>query len=285
MTEKILIIGASGSIGLEIAKRLISKEKQVRIAVRNPVKAKKLKLKGAEFVHFSYSEKETFKPAFENVKKIVLVSPPSFFNIHEQVIEAIDEAKQEKVKLVVNISAMGIEKEKSNPMNIIEKHIVKSGLDYVFLRPNCYMQNFNDLFKNFIKDENQIAAPAGDEKTSFVDLRDVADFAVEALLNGRLKNKSYTLTGRQALNLHVVSYLFSENLKREINYNKISEAEFNKTLVNAGWPKVTIEGTLQLCNYIKGNTNSVITTDLKKVLKREPIKFEQFIKENIKNWK
>ncbi|MCB0746570.1 MAG: NmrA family NAD(P)-binding protein [Ignavibacteriales bacterium] len=285
MKETILIIGASGSIGLEVANRLIEKEKHVRIAVRDPEKAKKLKLNNSDFVHFEYTKEETFKPAFEKVKKILLVSPPSFLNIHKQVNKAIDDAIKEKVKLIVNISAMGTENDTKDPMCIIENHIINSGIDYVLLRPNCYMQNFKDLFRDFIKDDDEISAPAEDTKTSFVDLRDVADFAVQALLKANLKNKSYTLTGSQALNMHVISFLFTEALNREINYRKISEEKFKKILQGSGWSQVTIEGTMQLCNYIKGNSNSQITDDIKKVLKREPIKFQKFIMDNLKNWK
>ncbi len=64
-------------------------------------------------------------------------------------------------------------------MKKIEDHIRKSKVDSVFLRPNCYMQNFKDLFRNLIVEENQISVPADDAKICFVDVRDVADVAVK----------------------------------------------------------------------------------------------------------
>lgn len=285
MSQKILVIGATGSIGLEVAKRLLEKKIPVKIAVRNPAKAETLKLDDTEVVHFEYGKPETFSNAFNSVSKILLVSPPSFLNLEKEVINAINVAKEKGIELIVNISAMGVENDGEDPMRKIEKHIESSGMSYVILRPNCYMQNFTNLFRDFIKNHNEISAPAEDSKSSFVDLRDVADVAVKVLLDDSFKNKIYTLTGPQALNLHVIAFLFSEELKRDINYSKITEDFFKKTLLSSGWPQITIEGTLELCNYIKGNSNSKITEDIKKILNREPINFKQFIKDNIEVWK
>jgi len=285
MAEKILIIGATGSIGLEVAQRLVAEKQPVRIAVRNPDKAESLNLNGSEVVHFEYQKPETFFNAFKSVSKIVLVSPPSFLRIHDDVIHAVNVAKDSGVKLIVNISAMGIDKDENEPMRLIEKHIQKSGLNYVLLRPSCFMQNFTNLFRDFIKEDNEISAPAEDAKSSFVDIRDVADVAVRVLMDDNFNKQIFTLTGKQSFNLHVIAYLFSEELKREIIYSKISEDFFKKTLLSAGWPIITIEGTLELCNYIKGNSNSKISDDIEKILNREPIKFEQFIKDNSDIWK
>lgn len=284
MTDQILIIGATGSVGLEVAKRLSKLKIPVKIAVRNPERAKSLNLKGVEFVQFDYSEVESFDQAFANVDKVLLVSPPSNLKLHKNVKDAIDHAIKSGVKLIVNISAISIESDLEKPMKDIEGHISKSKLDYVFLRPNCYMQNFRDLFKDFIIKENQITVPADDGKVCFVDVRDVADVAVKALIDDKLKNKIFSLTGNQSINMHVVAYLFSEVLNREIEYNKVSKTEFEKILKSAGWPASTIEGTIQVCSHVKTGKTDVITNDIQKILGREPINLEKFIRDYMDNW-
>jgi len=285
MNDKILIIGASGSIGLEVAKKLIKKEQPVKIAVRDPERAKKLNLSNAEFVKFDYLNSDTFNTAFEKVKKLVLVSPPSYLKIHDYVINAIDTAIKNGIELIVNISALSIESDLDKPMKQIEDHIKKSGIDYVFLRPNCYMQNFNDLFRDLIVSEEEITLPVDNVKTSFVDVRDVAEVAALALNDDNLKNKTFKLTGKQLLNLHVIAYLFSDALNKEINYRNISNEMFEKILKSAGWPSGTIEGTLQLCSHVKKGTTSVVTDDLEKLLQREPIKFQKYINDYLDIWK
>lgn len=284
MTDQILIIGATGSVGLEVAKRLSKLKIPVKIAVRNPERAKSLKLKGVEFVQFDYSVQETFDQAFANIDKVLLVSPPSNLKLQKNVKKAIDHAVKSGAKLIVNISAISIESELEKPMKDIENHIAKSKVDYVFLRPNCYMQNFKDLFRDFIIKENQITVPTADAKICFVDVRDVADVAVKVLTDDKLKNKKFNLTGNQSLNMHVVAYLFSQGLHREIEYNKVSKTEFEKLLRSAGWPASTIEGTIQVCSHVKTGKTDVITNDIKEILGREPIKLEEFIKDYSDNW-
>ena len=284
MSDKILIIGATGSVGFEVAKRLVNLNEPVKIAVRNPDRAKSIKLKKVEFVQFDYHDTSTFANALENVKKVLLVSPPSYLKIQDSVISAIDAAINAGVKLIVNISAISIESKLDKPMKEIEDHIKNSKVDSVFLRPNCYMQNFNDLFRNLIIEENQISVPANNAKICFVDVRDVSDVAVKALTDSKLKNNTYKLTGKRSLNMHVVAHLFSEELHREIEYNSISEQLFEKSLITAGWPAGTIEGTLQLCSHVKSGETAQTTDDIEKILGREPIKFEKFIRDYSDNW-
>lgn len=284
MLGKTLIIGATGSVGFEVAKRLNDLNKSVKIAVRNPDKAKSIDLDKVEFIHFEYMKPETFEKAFKGIKNILLVSPPSYLKIQDSVISAIDSAIKNGVELIVNISAISIESDLDKPMKMIEDHIKKSNVNSVFLRPNCYMQNFKDLFRNLIIEENEISVPANNAKICFVDIRDVADVAVKALTDDKLINHTYKLTGKQSLNLHVVAHLFSESLQRDIEYNSISEDLFQKRLIAAGWPSSTIEGTMQLCSHVKSGETAESTDDIQNILGREPIKFEQFIKDYADNW-
>ncbi|MCB0730890.1 MAG: NmrA family NAD(P)-binding protein [Ignavibacteriae bacterium] len=284
MSEKILIIGSTGSVGFEVATKLLHLKLPIKIAVRNPERAKTINLIDAEFVYFEYNKPETFKSAFEDVTKLLVVSPPSYIGIQDNVVNVINSAIENGVKLIVNVSAISAESELDKPIKKIEDHIINSGVDYVILRPNCYMQNFKDLFRDFISQENIITVPANDAKTSFVDIRDVADVSVKALTNDSLKNKVYKLTGKQLLNMHVVAHMFSEGLNREINYQNISKEQFEKILKSAGWPLSTITGTVQLCSHVKNGGTAVVSDDIKKILGRDPIKFEQFIRDYAEIW-
>lgn len=285
MKEEILIIGSSGTMGLEIAKKLIDKNQFVRVAVRDPNKAEKMNLRNTQFVKFDYFDSETFSLTFKNIKKLLLVSPPSYYGIQEKVINAINSAIENGIELIVNISAISIESKLDKPLKEIENHIKKSKIPHVFIHPNVYMQNFMYLFKDFIVSEEEIAIPASNAKVSFVDMRDVADVAVCSLLDEKLKNSTFKLTGSQSINFHVVSFLFSEALNKKIDYKDIPERVFEKLLQNAHWTKETIAGTLQLCEHIKDGKIDFITNDLQKILNREPIKFQQFINDYIEIWK
>ena len=284
MPDSILINGATGSVGFEVAKRLNELNLHAKIAVRNTEKARTSGLKNVDFINFNYLEHSIFKDAFNGISKVVLVSPPSYLKLQDHVIKAIDAAVNEGVKLIVNISAISIDSELDKPMKQIEDHIRSSKVDAVFLRPNCYMQNFKDLFRDLIIEENQITVPAQNAKSCFIDVRDVAEVAVKALTDESLKNNTYKLTGKQLLNMHVVAHMFSEGLNKEIEYVDISENQFEKSLRTAGWPEGTIVGTLQLCSHVKSGTTEQFSDDFERILGREPIRFEQFIQDYSDNW-
>jgi uncharacterized protein YbjT (DUF2867 family) len=284
MSDNILVIGATGSIGLEVAKRLVDLNESVKVAVRDPERAKSINLSGVEFVAFDYHQPETFETVFLGIDKVLLVSPPSYLNLEEKVISAVETAIKKGVKHFVNISAISIDSELDKPLKKIENYLKDSDADTVFLRPNCYMQNFKDLFRDLIIEENQISVPAKNSKICFVDVRDVADVAVKALTDETLKNNTYNLTGGKSLNMHVVAHLFSEELNRDIEYNDITEEYFEKSLKAAGWPAGTIKGTIDLCSHVKSGETDFVSNDIKNILGREPIKFEQFVKDYSDNW-
>ena len=78
MSDSILIIGATGSVGFEVVKRLNELDQRTKVAVRNPERAKSTNLENVEFTYFDYLKPETFDASFAGIKKVLLVSPPSY---------------------------------------------------------------------------------------------------------------------------------------------------------------------------------------------------------------
>ena len=67
--------------------------------------------------------------------------------------------------------------------------------------------------------------PAGDGKASFVDVRDIAAVAVQALLSGSSKNgenrhirKAYDITGGEALSYGQTAEILSKEIGKTIKY-------------------------------------------------------------------
>src|SRR3979411_2376449 len=69
-----------------------------------------------------------------------------------------------------------------------EKIIEDSGISYTFLRPGSFMQSFlptKFFFGQTIKTQNAFYFPAGDGRIGFVDVRDIASVAVQALTDDK----------------------------------------------------------------------------------------------------
>ena len=108
----------------------------------------------------------------------------------------IEQARKANVNHIVKQSAFGSQRE-GITMNMlhheVEKIIESSGINYTFLRPMSFMQNYLGLAAaDSIRTLGTFSFPLGDSKTSFVDTRDIAAAAVQALTNSdENKNKAY----------------------------------------------------------------------------------------------
>ena len=283
MDKSILVIGAKGNVCLETIKILSQKVVHTKVGARDTERARKMKLPNTEIFQFDYCKPETFGSIFKNVDNWLLVSPPAYLNIHNCVKKVIDHAKENGVKNIVNISQLGIQNDE-HPMRIIEDHIENSGINYTFLRPNCYMQYFNTYFRNSIIEDNAIKLPAGNAKTSFVDMRDVAESASKLLLEDELKNKTFRLTGSEALNLYSIAEIFTEILARKIDYFEITEEQYRILLQFEGWRNKPINESIELCRFVKQGWNSVVTEGVIDILGKEPRKFKEYVYDHINFW-
>jgi uncharacterized protein YbjT (DUF2867 family) len=283
MGKNILIIGAAGNVCIEAVKLLADKDVKLRIACRDPEKAKSMNIANSEFKDFDYLNDDSFKDLFKDVESWLLVSPPSHLNLHQQIRKMVEIAVKDGVKNIVNVSALGIQDD-SHPMRQIEQFIEDSGMNYTFIHPNCYMQNFNMYFRQSIVEENSIRLPAGKAKTSFVDLRDVGEIAHFELMRDALGCKTYELTGQEALNLFHIADIFTDVLNRKIEYKEVNEDEYKAILQMDGWYEASIEASINLCRYVKQGWNAVITSGVYDILGKEPRKFVDYVKDYADQW-
>lgn len=284
MKTNILVIGASGAVCLETIQKLTAMRESVRIGVLNPDKAKAMDLKGVEIIYFDYNNPDTFSPAFESINSWLLISPPAGLKYHLNVLPVIDAALNAGVKNLVNISSL-IAEDKDHPMQIIEEYIKNSGSDYAILRPNCYMQRFNDFLRDCIKDECAIRVPAGDKSASFIDMRDVAEAAALLLMMEKLPNEVFTLTGEKAYKLADVADTFTKILSKQIIYEPVSIENYQEMLSGAGWSDLAIAETMQICGNMGSGIASQVSEDISKILGRNATSLESFIQAFAESWK
>ncbi|MFC2084057.1 NmrA family NAD(P)-binding protein [Bacteroidota bacterium] len=283
MEKKILIIGAAGNICLEVIKTLSTKNVKIIVGVRDPEKACSMNLPEVEIRKFDYCDQQTYGQIFDGVDSWLLISPPSHLKIHNCVNDVIDIAIKAGIKQVVNISAFGIQDD-SHPMRIIEKHIEDSNLGYTFLRPNCFMQYFNTYFRAGIVEENVIKVPAGDSKTSFVDLRNVAEAASNLLLKDSLENKTFILTGPRAFNCFEIAEIFTKLLNRKIEYMPISEDDYRLLLKLDGWLDHSIDASIKMCQFVRQGWNAVVTNGIYNTTGSDPTTFEKYVNDYKEFW-
>ena len=280
MSKPVLLTGATGTIGREVARQLSGKGLSVRAGVRDQAKARKQFGADIALVPFDFENEKTFSEALEGVEKVFLL-PPLLPNQLEVMNAFVDAAKRTGVRHIVKLSAIGIDDE-TQPMAIKghaanEQHIRESGLGFTFLRPNSFMQNFITYFP---PRNGAIYLPWGNGTASFVDTRDIASVAAKALTSDGHERKIYTLTGPATLGIAEVALILSEVTRREFKYVDVPEAAARDGMLQAGVPPWQVELVLELHAVNKQNRWSAVTSDVEKVTGTPPTDFAQFARDH-----
>lgn len=290
MSDRILVTGSTGKVGKEVVNQLVAKGLPVRAA---DIKVDWVKSAAedqgwtdVEFALFNYDHPETFGPCLEGVERMFIVPPLLSPRQHEQIIAFIKYAETTGVKHIVNLSQMGSDEIKDLPLRKGEIYIESCGTPYTHLRPNWFSQNFNTLHMAGIMENGEIAVPAEDIKSSYIDVRDIAAMGVAALVEGEKHyNKAYTLTSGEAIDHHEVVRLITEASGRSVRYNPVTEEEYRQTLLGTGMTEGAAEMALNLYRLMRAGGTTAVSDDVPDVLGRPAISFEQYTRDFAGSWK
>jgi uncharacterized protein YbjT (DUF2867 family) len=281
--ESILVTGASGNIGSEVAKQLLrdAPEVSIKAAVHSSQNVKKVKYDDrVKVIQIDYNQPETIREALSGVDKLFLLTP-DVPNAAELASNVVMEAKKAGIKHIVKQSVMGAALEADvGTMRLhrqVEKFIEQSGTPFTFLRPNEFMQNFINFHSPSIKGNNAFYIPLEDAKVSLVDVRDIATVAVKSLTDDdKHKNKTYLITGPEALSYHQVAEILSNTTGRKINYVNISDEEARAAMKEIGMSDWLINTVSELSDYFRKGKASEISPAVDEVTGKKPISFSQF---------
>jgi uncharacterized protein YbjT (DUF2867 family) len=286
--ETILVMGATGTLGGEVVKQLSSSTPAVNIkaGVHSAQNVNKVKDGDkVEVVLIDYNKPETLKEALSQVDKLFLLTP-DVPNAHELASNLVIEAKKAGIRHIVKQSVMGADLEADvgtfRLHRQAEEIIEQSGIPFTFLRPNEFMQNFINFHSHFIKNNNAFYLPLEDAKVSLVDVRDIAAVAVKSLTedtSDKHNNKTYLITGPEALSYYQAAEILSSATDKKISYVNISEEEARGAMKEMGMSDWLINTISELNDYFRKGNASQVSSAVEEVTGKKPISFSQFAKD------
>jgi NADH dehydrogenase len=205
----ILIVGASGLLGREVAKTLLSQGERVRAFTRTPAKVDDLKKAGAEVVQGDLIDPASLQKACQGVDRI-FAAAHSIVGDGRYKSEAVDDAGHRALIDAARVAGVAhfvytsiLGASASNPVDFwrtkyrIEEALKASGLSYTILRPSAFMETHaHDLNgKPLLESGKTTILGKGTKPRNFVAVRDVAYFAVLALTDPKLKNLTLEIGG------------------------------------------------------------------------------------------
>ena len=284
MSSTILITGATGNVGFEVLRELRKRGYRVKAAVRSHSNSRINLPSGIETVAFDFEQPQTFEPAFRGINILFLVRPPAISQVKKYIYPAIAAAQAAGVDRVVFLSLLGAESMAIVPHAKIEAYVKSIGLSYTFLRPSFFMQNLSTTHCQDIRDNNEIFVPAGQGKTSFIDVRDIASVAVKVMTEPGHENKAYPLTGSNALDYYEVAEMFTRILGRQIVYTNPSMFKFAWRMYRRGLKIEFIAVMLGIYTTARLGLAAKVTEDVRHLLQRSPISMSEFVQDYRASW-
>lgn len=268
----ILLTGATGNVGFEIARILDQQGVTAKALVRSPAAAEKL----VAFSHIipvegDLDDAASVAAALEGVETAFLLTRSSE-RAEAQQLGFVTAAKAAGIRHIVKFSQ--VHADAASPVRFLRYHaaveaaIKASGLSYTFLRANLFMQELL-AFGETIRQQGNIFAPVGDGAVSLVDVRDLAAVAVAALTQPGHDGKSYDLTGPEALTHDEIARQIGAVLGRDVGYVDIAPEQMRQVLRDYHFPDWQADGVIEdYAHYARGEAAG-ISGDIEKVTGRK----------------
>lgn len=206
----ILIVGGTGDLGSATARRLLRKNKAVRIMTRRPEKAAELRRLGAEVVQGDLLDKSSLLQACRGAEQ-VLASAHSIFGRGREASkyvdlqghkDLIDAAKEAGVRHFVYTSGydFGAPYDRVPIFQFkrqVARYLQESKLSYTILRPTAFMEfHAEKMIGQPVLEKGKVTLfGRGEQPRNFVAADDVAHFAVLALEDARLQGQTIDIGG------------------------------------------------------------------------------------------
>ncbi len=234
--SSILLVGATGYLGMEVCRQLMTTNRNVTALVRSTSAAEKvnaLKQMGAKIVEGDLKDITSIKKVLNGITKVIstassTISSQAGDNIqtvdNEGQINLVDSAEASGVSqyIFVSIPPMTGEFPLQTAKRKVENKITASKIAYTILQPSFFMEAWLSPMIGFdFPNAKATIYGEGKNKISWIALHDVAAFVVASLENPAARNKKLQLGGPEALSPLEVVALFEKAGNKKFNLQHV----------------------------------------------------------------
>lgn len=281
--SKILVVGATGFLGMEVCRQLMANHKNVFGLIRKTAAAEKvntLKEWGVQLIEGDLKDKASIKKAISGIDTIISTASSTFSRQAGDSIQTvdnegqsnlIDEATAGKVKqfIFVSFSFMPDGFPLQTAKQRAEEKLKASGMTYSIIKPSFFMEAWLSPAVGFdFPNAKANIYGEGKNKISWIAIPDVAAFTVAAVDNPIIKNKTLEIGGPEALSPQEVVSIFEKagGGKFELQYVPLGALQAQKTTAPDDLGKTFASLMLMYANGHEVN--------MKEIVKSIPIKLK-----------
>jgi len=206
---KILIVGATGTLGRQVARHAIDEGYEVRCLVRSSKRAAFLKEWGAELVRGDLCFPETLEAAIDGVDAVIDAStsrPTDSLSI-KQVdwdgkVALIQAAAAANIQRFIFFSILNNQDYPEVPLMEIKRcnelFLAESGLNYTILQLAGFMQGLIGQYGIPILEAQPVWVTGESSPIAYMDTQDIAKFAIKALKREETQWGTFPVVGTRA---------------------------------------------------------------------------------------
>ena len=206
---KILLVGATGTLGRQIAKQAIEEGHEVRCFVRNPRKASFLQEWGCELTKGNLLNSGDIDYALQDIEVVIDSAtgrPEDSKSIYETdwdgKLNLFNACESKKIKRVIFLSILSTEKFRNVPLMDVkyctEKLLEKSNFDYTIFKCAAFMQGVISQFAIPVLDSQAVWMSGNPTKIAYMNTQDMAKIIVSSINKPKSYKSSLPLVGPKA---------------------------------------------------------------------------------------
>jgi uncharacterized protein YbjT (DUF2867 family) len=260
--QPILVLGATGTTGRRVARRLREAGLAVRAASRSGE------------VPFDWSDRRTWEPTVSGAARMYLMAP------HELPVDPafVSYAVERGVRHLVLLSSRAIEAMGDERLMAAERTVRASGAAWTIVRPSWFNQNFDEGVMREAVLAGELALPVGDIRQAFVDADDIAAVAATALAEDGHAGQTYEVTGPRALSFAEAVEIIGRASGRQIRFRGAAE-DYLAAMEAFGLPREQTLREIEAFAALRELGDEQPTGVVRRVTGREPKPFESYAAE------
>tara|TARA_B100000900_G_scaffold385946_1_gene375983 strand:- start:1271 stop:2233 length:963 start_codon:yes stop_codon:yes gene_type:complete len=231
---KILLVGATGTLGRQIAKQAVEEGHEVRCIVRNPRKASFLQEWGCELTKGDLLIKDDISYALQDIEAVIDAAtsrPDDSKSIYETDWEGklnlFNECEKKDIKRVIFLSILLTEQFRNVPLMDVkfctEKLLEKSNFNYTIFKCAAFMQGVIGQFAIPILDSQAVWMSGSPTKIAYINTQDMAKIIVSAIENSNTYKLSLPLVGPKAWNANEIISLCEKYSNKKAKVFRVAD--------------------------------------------------------------
>jgi uncharacterized protein YbjT (DUF2867 family) len=276
----IVVTGATGDIGGEVTRQLVSMGEKVRVVARDPAKAAALGA-AVEVARGDLLQQGTLDEAFAGATKAFLMAHA--VDLPKVAENALAAAKRGGVEHVVLLSSNTT---LMDPIGSIgrwhlaaEQQLEATGMAWTMVQPGNFASN-SLRWAPMIKAQGAVFGPAGG-KSAPIDPYDIASVAVRALATPGHEGKKYHLTGPELVTAAEQVGIIGAALGKPLRYVEVPDEGARAGMLRSGMSETIADAILELIVQARDGREQWQTTTVREVAGAEPRTFARWVEAHL----